>query len=141
MKKNYRKHTSLKASEKLIITLRFYATGSFLITIGDFSGINKSTVSKTLKRVSAIIASLRNKYIYMPRNLFEQRETISTFYDIAKFPNVIGTIDCTHIKMQSPGEKHDNDVLIPYRKSKVFLSNWLKIPDYFDNFFYKYFDN
>jgi hypothetical protein len=86
-----------------MIAIRFYATGNFLITLGDFAGIHKATVSRILKKVTRIIASLKSKFIYMPRDRAERREAYSNFYNIARFPNVIGTIDCTHVRIQSPG--------------------------------------
>jgi hypothetical protein len=35
-----------------LLSLRFYATGSFLTVTGDFCGVHKSTASKTVKKVS-----------------------------------------------------------------------------------------
>lgn len=85
------------------MALRFYASGSFQITVGDFCGIHKSTVSRNLRKVTEYIASLGPRYIYMPRDRSECMQAARDFYDIAKFPNVIGTIDGTHIRMQNPG--------------------------------------
>lgn len=39
----------------------------------------------------------------MPTTANEMREASMAFYRFAKFPSVIGAIDCTHIKIQSPG--------------------------------------
>lgn len=86
------------------MALRFYATGRFQITVGDFCGVHKSTVCKNLKKVTEYIASLGPRYIYMPRNQAECIQAASEFYNIAKFPNVVGTIDGTHIRMQNPGK-------------------------------------
>jgi hypothetical protein len=37
--------------EMLLITLRFFAIGSFLIVIGDYAGIHKSTAGKVVHKV------------------------------------------------------------------------------------------
>jgi hypothetical protein len=74
------------------------------LTVGDFGGIDKSTVSRTIKQVSIAIALLRNEFIHMPKSRNEIISMFEGFYKIAKFPNVVGTIDCTHVKMQSPGK-------------------------------------
>jgi hypothetical protein len=87
-----------------MITFRFYATGSFLITIGDFAGVSKLTVSKVILEISKIIAGYNNEFIYMPRTSEERNQMYSEFYKIAYFPTVIGTVDCTHIRVQSPGK-------------------------------------
>lgn len=94
------RNDALTAAEKLLLTLRFFATGSFFITCGDFSGIHKSTACKAIQVVSEAIASLRPQYIQMPNPEQAKRQ----FYQIARFPKVIGAVDCTHVKIQSPGE-------------------------------------
>ncbi|GJQ78130.1 hypothetical protein Trydic_g2467 [Trypoxylus dichotomus] len=41
--------------------------------------------------------------VYMPRNDMEMSNCAEKFYGISRFPRVIGAIDCTLIKIQSPG--------------------------------------
>ncbi|KAI4458813.1 hypothetical protein MML48_7g00005474 [Holotrichia oblita] len=101
----------------LLLTLRFYATGAFLNTVGDIAGVHKSTASKVIRKVSHAIASLRPQYINLPEG-DEIREVNQGFYEIASFPRVIGAIDCTHIKIQSPGDsgyRNRNYLLTPLR--------------------------
>lgn len=65
-------------------------------------GIHQTTVSRILKRVTNAIARLRPRFIRMP----EQHEAVhipNMFYRIARFPKLIGCVDGTHIKIQSPG--------------------------------------
>ncbi|XP_023312349.1 putative nuclease HARBI1 [Anoplophora glabripennis] len=88
---------------QLLLALRYYATGSMLIVVGDFCGVHKSTASRMVKKVSEAIASLRNRFINFPQDPHEIDRICTKFYEIARFPRVIGTIDCTHIKIQSPG--------------------------------------
>lgn len=88
---------------QLLISLRFFATGSFYITVGDFGGIHSSTMCRIIKKVAEAIASLRPTLIQLPRGSEEIRKTQEEFYKIARFPRVISAIDCTHIRIQSPG--------------------------------------
>lgn len=88
---------------QLLLTLRFYATGSMLIAVGDFVGISKASSCRIIKRVTTAICSLLPDYIYMPRNNVEMGRITEIFYHIARFPRVIGAIDCTLIRIQSPG--------------------------------------
>lgn len=88
---------------KLLLTLRFFATGSMLIVVGDFAGVSKATACVCVKQVSEAIAMLRPTYIKMPITTEERQLVIENFYKIARFPCVLGAIDCTHIKLQSPG--------------------------------------
>ncbi|KAJ8983281.1 hypothetical protein NQ317_010531 [Molorchus minor] len=108
----------LTPQNQLMLALRFYATGSFLSVAADFCGVSKSTASKTVRRVSKAIAALREHYIKMPQTNEEVRECRQAFYNIARFPRCIGAIDCSHIKIQSPG---GNNAEI-YKNRKQFFS-------------------
>lgn len=88
---------------QLLICLRVFATGSHLEEIGDFGGTHKSTVSRIVVRVSEAIAQLAPQYIVFPRTNDDIIKTQNAFYNIASFPRVTGVLDCTHIKIQSPG--------------------------------------
>jgi hypothetical protein len=97
------KNRAVSPALQLLTCLRFYATGSFLITVGELSGLHYSTTSKIIKRVSIALARKCPQVIKMPSNEEEVKEVISGFYDKARFPNCIGALDCTHVKIQSPG--------------------------------------
>lgn len=87
---------------QLLTGLRFYACGGQQDSIGDFIGTHQSTISRIIKRVSESIASLRPQYIKMPL-ANDVLHIQHGFYRIARFPTVIGCLDGTHIKIQSPG--------------------------------------
>lgn len=89
-----------------------------LITAADFVGVSKTSACNIIKQVTHAIARLRGDYIYMPRNPEELEATKLQFYTVARFPNVIGAIDCTHVRIQSPGG--DNAEL--YRNRKGYFS-------------------
>lgn len=101
-----------------MIALRFFACGSMEICIADFIGCCIATVSKYAKKVSEAIATLRPLFIRMPSTEEELRHASAAFYRIARFPRVIGAIDCTHIKIQSPG----GTIAEPYRNRKGWFS-------------------
>lgn len=88
---------------RLLLTLRFYATGSFLVSVGDFAGVSESSACGIVWLVTKAIASLRPAFIRLPATNDEIREVQSGFFAISGFPRVVGTIDCTHVKIQSPG--------------------------------------
>lgn len=89
---------------QLLCALRFYATGCFQLTAGDLSGFSISTANRIIHRVSCAIATLRPAYIHFPDTRDEIRKTQLEFYDRARFPRVIGAIDCSHVKLRkSPG--------------------------------------
>lgn len=94
---------TVSAEVKFFTTLRFYASSSFLINVGDLNGIHNSTVSKIVKEVSHCIASLCPDVISLPTTAQDLNELKLGFYKKAKFPNCIGAVDCTHVKIQSVG--------------------------------------
>ncbi|XP_049798161.1 putative nuclease HARBI1, partial [Schistocerca nitens] len=78
---------------------RAYATGAFNILTGDNSNIHRTTAQRIISDVSDIIASLSPRFIKFPT-----REE--------------GTLDCTHIRIQSPGG-HNNEL---FRNRKSYFS-------------------
>ena len=102
----------------LLITLRVFATGGMLKTIGDVFQVSASSVSNVVSIVMHHIALLAKKFILFPKTEEEVAKTKQLFYEFAKFPQVIGASDCTHVKIISPGG-HDAKL---YRNRKGFFS-------------------
>lgn len=109
---------SLIPMNQLLIAPRFYATGCFQLVIGDLFAVDKSTVCRTLQRVTRAIAELRRNYVCFPDTGEKRRENMQLFYSQSKLPGVVGAIDCTHIPVQSPGT---DDAEI-YRNRKGYFS-------------------
>lgn len=67
---------------------------------------------RIVKKISTCIASLKPQFIEMPRTEADRKLVSDCFYRMRQFPKVIGAIDCTHIRIQSPnsniGEKFHN---------------------------------
>ena len=103
---------------QLLIALRYYATGTFQLVISDLSGVVKATVCRYVHKVSRVIAGLRSQYIKFPQTDAERMQTMREFYAIAQFPGVLGSIDCTHVPMMSPG----GDEAEIYRNRKGYFS-------------------
>ncbi|KAK9685604.1 DDE superfamily endonuclease [Popillia japonica] len=89
--------------QQLLLTLRYFATANFYITVADFGGLHKSTVGKIIPRVVYALTRLRHQYIAMPQTREEKEATAVEFHRVARFPRVVGAIDCTHVRLQSPG--------------------------------------
>ncbi|KAJ3655893.1 hypothetical protein Zmor_015001 [Zophobas morio] len=109
---------ALSASEQVIITLRFLATGAFLKLVGDHSGVDESTTSRVITKVIFALARIGPQMIQMPRTEAEKSVVRQGFYNIARFPRCVGALDCTDIKILSPGGR-DAEV---YRNRKSFFS-------------------
>lgn len=86
---------------QVLLTLRFYALGTMLISMADMFGVSVSSASRTIKNVSYAIAGLSGSFVKIP--VHEITETRLKMFKIARFPLVFGAIDCTHVRIQSPG--------------------------------------
>jgi hypothetical protein len=96
--------TGLTVDEQVKIALRFYASGSFLQVIGDTLGYNKGTVSRVVDNVTNALIARKDKFIKWPTDNHTQNKIRYVFFQQAKFPNVLGCIDGTHVRIQRPSE-------------------------------------
>ena len=103
----------IPAEIKLLLTSRYYATGTFQEACADLCDISQPSASRIIKRVSAAIAGLKIHYIQFPTAELLQQTKLE-FWRIYAFPDVVGTIDCTHIKIPCPGG--ENAELLRNRK-------------------------
>ncbi|CAK1592206.1 unnamed protein product [Parnassius mnemosyne] len=90
---------SISPVNQLLATLRYYATNWTQTSIGDYCGLSTPTANKIVHRVSAAIAALHTEYIKFPESTQEIRHEQDKFYQIARFPRVVGAMDCTHIRL------------------------------------------
>ena len=89
------------------------------------NGVSKATVSRYVKKVSDVLATWRPRYINFPSG-DEVETVISDLYNIAQFPGVIGTIDCTQEPNLSPG----GNMAEMFRSRKAYFAlNVQKIPE------------
>lgn len=70
---------------------------------GDVMNICQQSVSRIVAKVSRVIASKMKDFVKFPSSVEEIHTMKQKFYELAHFPGVIGCIDCTHIKIRSPG--------------------------------------
>lgn len=93
---------SISPEEKLIVTIRYLATGC---SIGDLHYgylLGKSTISGILRQVCAVIWE-RLKTKYMPEMTKEMWEEVRQgFENHVNFPNCIGAIDGKHVRLIQP---------------------------------------
>lgn len=99
------RNRAILAPCKLYMMLRYLATGSFLLTVADFTGVSESSACRYVHQVCRAIARHRSKFIYFPKNVVDMRKVVNGFYSLSRFPKVVGAVDCTHVKIQSPGRQ------------------------------------
>lgn len=113
-----RRSRELTAEHKLLGVLRLLACGNFQQTAGDYIGISQPTMSRILPGVCDAILYYIGDIVYMPRTERECLMKATAFVNIAGFPRCIGAIDCTHVKISSPG----GDISENFRNRHGFFS-------------------
>ena len=93
---------ALPVSLQVMTALRYFATGTFFSLSGDVHGVTKMSVSRCVHPVAAALCQYRNRFITFPMSEMHQRQVKADFYEIANFPNVLGSIDGTLIPIKGP---------------------------------------
>ncbi|XP_063217353.1 putative nuclease HARBI1 [Bacillus rossius redtenbacheri] len=106
MEKLDKRGLPIPAIRKLLLSLRFFATGSFQQVCGDLDGISQTTAAGAIKDVTEALASQLRHHVRLPRTDAEMNFAMQHFFDIAGFPGVVALIDCTHIPIANPGADH-----------------------------------
>ncbi|XDV19487.1 hypothetical protein PO909_024952 [Leuciscus waleckii] len=89
-----RRSRALTTAQTVCIALRFFASGTFLYTIGDAENLGKSAVCHAIRKVYLALKQFLGSFVIFPSHLRPQAVK-QNFFAIAGFPNVIGAIDCT----------------------------------------------
>ncbi|XP_015122874.1 putative nuclease HARBI1 [Diachasma alloeum] len=89
---------------QVLVTLKFYASGDFQISIGDceFFGLSQCMVSQVISNVTDAMTTLSDEYIVFPDTEDQFREISEGFQGKVRFPGVVGCIDCIHVLMRAP---------------------------------------
>lgn len=98
-----RERFTISGMEKILVTLRYYATASFHLVTADFHGISESSICNIVPIVSNKIAALRSRFITMPSTDDEIDQNKREFFSVAGMPAIIGAVDGTLVKIQEVG--------------------------------------
>lgn len=109
LKRPTRRNHPLTPRQQIMIALRFYASGCFLQLIGDTFGVDVATVSRVVTDVTDALFDLKNEYVRFPTTPDERQQVRKGMYRLRSFPNVIGAIDGTHVRIISPPKPEEAD--------------------------------
>ncbi|KAL5236887.1 hypothetical protein ACI65C_004297 [Semiaphis heraclei] len=100
--------SDLDVTTKVLISLNFYATGSYQTPVGNsrFALVSQSSVSRCLEQVTTALndESIFGKWVNFPSNLTKLRTVRNEFYETTGFQGCIGCIDCTHVAIVPPNK-------------------------------------
>lgn len=98
------RNNSLSVRDKILITLRYLATGPIQLNDADLHGVSQPTVSRVITEVVSALSSpdILQQFIQFPLIREQLKRNQQEFYGLARFPKVVGVIDCTHVKIRAP---------------------------------------
>jgi len=99
-----RRNHALTAEMKVIITLRFLATGKMQLCSSDDLGVSQPTVSRVITETLNALSNgdILRRFIKFPMTVDAVERNKAAFLNIAHFPHVI---DCTHVRIMAPREQ------------------------------------
>lgn len=140
---------------QICVALDYLSTGSFQRVVAHSRDLNLSqpTVCRIVHRFCNAMCRHKNEFITFPTSPAYIVQEQKAFYEMGNIPNVIGCIDCTHIRLLSPsineevyGNSLNVQLICDHRSSitnvvakwpgsvhdSTILSN-STLPDYFEN--------
>lgn len=96
------RNKALSPEIQLATAIRYYATGEFQLDVGNGVHISQSSAFRSIECVGRSLCSKFNDFIKWPTNNIQQAAIKHGFFTIAQFPNVIGLVDGTHIRIVRP---------------------------------------
>ncbi|XP_048004335.1 putative nuclease HARBI1 [Leguminivora glycinivorella] len=105
---------------KVLVAVKFIAGGSYQREVGQDHTlcVTQRTASKYLTQViAAINRSLKPKWITFPGNERERKDVAAAFEAKYGLPDLLGTLDCTHVSIFPPPRPHGLQLYIN-RKGK-----------------------
>ena len=76
------------------------------IFLGEVHGISQQSMTAIIREVSTALAKRMKEFISFPTDPEELQKTKTEFFQIAGFPQCVGAIDCTQIKIKNPGGEY-----------------------------------
>ena len=98
---NFRK--AIPVAERLMLTLRFFASGDSQRSMSFLFLMGKKTVSRIISETSeAIVKVLQPIYMSPPSSSDDWKKIAAEFEEIWQFPHVLGAIDGKHVQIEAP---------------------------------------
>ncbi|KAG0430512.1 hypothetical protein HPB47_022639 [Ixodes persulcatus] len=88
---------------QLRVTLRFYGAGTFQVVTGDLVNVSQPTVCHPVGVITQLIASHLFRGVVHFLSAAQFNTMMLDFFALANFPGVTRCIDCTHVRIKSPG--------------------------------------
>ena len=98
------RNIDLNLQEKVLLCLKTLESGSFQTCSKDFTKVSQPNVSRILSSFVNAVVDKAPLHIKMPSSSSEIAQLKNEFYQVARFPGVIGCIDGSHIPIIAPSK-------------------------------------
>ena len=98
----------LSTYQKMSIFLRYLSDPGFQSGVAGDMGVDRTTICKTISRVTEEIIKKSHEWIKFPETQGELDEAAAKWQSRFKIPTVIGALDCTHVEILKPKHFGDN---------------------------------
>uniref|UniRef100_A0A182NJ33 BTB domain-containing protein n=1 Tax=Anopheles dirus TaxID=7168 RepID=A0A182NJ33_9DIPT len=99
--KTYMRHP-IPARTRLIVTLRYLATGRSFGDLTNATKISKAALSKLIPETCAAIIDQLAEYMHLPQSMQEWEDTAEQFALRWQFPHCLGAIEGSHVLIEKP---------------------------------------
>uniref|UniRef100_A0A182RWH6 DDE Tnp4 domain-containing protein n=1 Tax=Anopheles funestus TaxID=62324 RepID=A0A182RWH6_ANOFN len=123
---------SITPRERLLITLRFLATGETYSSLSFLFRVGVSTISSIVPEVCECLIQVLQDYVKLPNTPDEWLEVSNQFEQKWNFPRALGALDGKHIRIPKPIDSGSDY----YNYKGYFSINLMAIVDANYNFMY-----
>ncbi|KAG0726515.1 putative nuclease HARBI1 [Chionoecetes opilio] len=104
-----RRNHAISALLKVVVTLRYLATGRMQLCGGDDLGMSQSTVSRVITQTIEALATpdIVRQFIDFPTTREAVDRNMQEFQRMHGFPTVVGAIDGTHVRIIAPAQNEE----------------------------------
>ncbi|XP_041355541.1 uncharacterized protein LOC121373154 [Gigantopelta aegis] len=103
------RNVSIPPLNQVLICLRFLACGSNQMLLGDAMNVSRASVGPIVVNVCTALGNIAGRFLHLPNNEYI-RKMKQSFHQISGFPNVVGCIDGTQIRIQAPNKNEEDFV-------------------------------
>ena len=96
-----KRSSALPVLWQVLLALRFFATGSYYLVLGDTMHVSKSSVCRCVYNIAKVLVDIRRKVIKFP-NTQTRLQIKRAFYALGGIPNVTGCVDGCLIEILRP---------------------------------------
>lgn len=130
---NANRGRNVAATSQVCLALSFYATGAYQNVCAHLVGVTQRTAGRIIDRVTRALLDRAHRWIVFPDQPEADRQK-AKFLKLGGFPDVVGCIDGTHIRIQAP-LKHEHEYICRKNFHSINVQVKFYIALYFSHFF------